>query len=604
MSRWLSGTFVFVLVATGCVGPIRSGVDGVVCELAALPRDGHLAGKPTRYATPAEPDAKAGLLEKLDIPTELPGAEAPKLDLPSPDVDKGRARKEALRTLYPDLPPVGPDSPGTPGPGGKPLTLGQLQNLAMSNNPALRQAAARVEAARGAAVQAGLPPNPTVGIAGNTVGTANTAGQLGPYFDQVWPLGNKLQLARAVAAMDLRLAEIALRRAELDVLTEVRRAFFKRLVAQESIRVLRALERMAHDVHRVHTDQVILGTEAAPYEPLQTRAQATQARAALVRARHQAVAAWKGLAVAVGLPGLPETDLAGNLQDMPLPLYEHAAVLDHVLKGHTDLLTAEAGVMKARHGVARARALNIPDLEVNVQVTPDFTTPRNPITPTFTVGLNGLPVWHRNHGAIAQAEAELSAADNDVPRVRNDLAGRLAEAFGRFAAARDQVVLLRDGALPDQVRAYRALRDRYVRDPSLPDSSQPNFQDVINAQLNLGQLMVTYLGLLDDLTGAMIDVADLAQTDDLFALARAKTCLGPIGLELVTEDRPCSPLPAGPFQRPARPWPAATIPLGGPPTETKPKDEELPAPNRGPAVGEYLPPIDPARLNGGPAPSR
>jgi cobalt-zinc-cadmium efflux system outer membrane protein len=594
---------------TGCCCPTHPAIDSVVCDLAITPRDATLVGRPiavTGYS-PEElarmRDPKATLIDRLVIPQDLPGADIQKLDLPAPVKGNEEKRAEALRSLYPKLPEVGAETVPVPGPDGQPLTLGYLQTLALTNSPLIRQAVARVESARGVAEQAGLPPNPTLGYVANTIGTGGTAGQMGPFFDQVIKLGNKLQLTRAVAAMDLRIAQIALKKAEMDLLTSVRRTFFKVLVAQESVRVLRALELMAAQVHTLQAEQLVKGGDVAPYEPLQTRVQVAQAQAALVQARHQMLGAWKQLAANVGLPGMPLTEIAGNLSDMPLPVYEHETVLAHVLRTHTDLMTAEAGILKARHAIALAKTLNVPDMDVNVQITPDFSTPKNPLTPTVQVGFTGLPFWHRNHGAIAQAESDLIAADEAMPASRNDLTGRVAEAFSRYAAGRTQVALLRDGALPDQIRAYRAIRDRYIKDPSTPDSSAPNFQDVVNAQQNVIQLLAAYLGALDAFATALIDVADLIQTDDLYLMASGRACLGPIGLSLVEECRPCSPVTSKAFRVPSAVWPVNTpglLPRPHPnpaslapsaPTEEKhpEKEEKKPEP-------ELAPPPRPTRL--------
>lgn len=556
------GLLAFALVLTGCHGPTHPCVDAVICDLAAKPRDERVLGNPIVNTVEVKTDdPKAGLLDRLRIPRDLPGSDTQKLDLPSAEKGNEAKRTAALKQLYPALPDLGPETQPVLGPEGKPLTLAALQALALSNSPVLRQAVARVEAARGAAVQAGLPPNPTIGVVGNTIGTAGTAGQLGPYIDQVIKLGNKLGLARAVAAMDLRIAEIALRKTEMDLLTNVRRGFFKVLVAQEAIRVLRALEVMASRVHELQVEQLLQGGEVAPYEPLQTRVQVTQARAALVQARHQLLASWRQMAAQAGLPGLPFTQLAANLNDMPLPCYEHADVLAQVLKHHTDLMTAEAGILKARHGIALAKAQPVPDLQVQIQLTPDFSTPKNPLTPTVQVGFTGIPLWNKNQGAIAQAEAELMVADEAMPAARNDLTGRVAEAFNRYAAFRTQVVYWREGVLPDQVRAYRALRDRYIKDPSAPDSAQPNLQDVINAQSNVLQSLNGYVANLESFAGALVDVADLLQTDDLYLLASGRSCLGPIGLDFGPECRPCSPVDPRPFQVPPAGWPVVTPPL-------------------------------------------
>ena len=95
------------------------------------------------------------------------------------------------------------------GPQGRPLDLADLQRLALSNGPLFRQAAANVEAMRGAAIQAGAYPNPTFGFQEDTAGTAGGPGYLGGFVNQVIKTANKLQLQRAAATMDLRNAELA-----------------------------------------------------------------------------------------------------------------------------------------------------------------------------------------------------------------------------------------------------------------------------------------------------------------------------------------------------------------------------------------------------------
>src|SRR5262249_52247684 len=62
-----------------------------------------------------------------------------------------------------------------------PTDLAELLRVAMENSPSLKQAAADVAAARGAAIQAGLNPNPTVGYQGDQIGSDHTAGQQGAF---------------------------------------------------------------------------------------------------------------------------------------------------------------------------------------------------------------------------------------------------------------------------------------------------------------------------------------------------------------------------------------------------------------------------------------
>src|SRR5262249_50325361 len=142
------------------------------------------------------------LEERLKIPPELPGSEAKPILLPPLKPENEKERTAIINKLYPPLAPLGPNPEPCPGPEGKPLTLADLPRLALANSPLIRQAAFNVEAARGAADQAGRPPNPTAGPEGDTMGTAGGPAYVGFFVEQLIKTGNKLQLARAAAAMD------------------------------------------------------------------------------------------------------------------------------------------------------------------------------------------------------------------------------------------------------------------------------------------------------------------------------------------------------------------------------------------------------------------
>lgn len=83
-----------------------------------------------------------------------------------------------------------------------PLTLGDLEEIAFQNNPTLAAAAARMEAARGREVQAGLYPNPVIGYHGAEIGNFGTAAQQGAFISQRFITGGKLRLDQAIAGME------------------------------------------------------------------------------------------------------------------------------------------------------------------------------------------------------------------------------------------------------------------------------------------------------------------------------------------------------------------------------------------------------------------
>jgi cobalt-zinc-cadmium efflux system outer membrane protein len=603
-----------LLATTGCLHPVTEKVDATVCSIAARPRDldpERAAGEPAPLMLPSQsavptaeaitpvvysqstsqpppagrdaagqggtanaPAATAPMPNRLTIPPGLPGANAPPLALPPLTPENEAKRRDVISKLYPQIEPLGPDPKPEPGPDGRPYTLADLQRLGLTNSPLLRQAAANVEAARGAAIQAGAYPNPQVGFEQDTIYTAGGPGYVGGFVDQKIIMGSKLQLARAAATMDFKNAELALRRAETDLMARIRGGYYAVLVAQENERISRDLAKFTTDIYQIQVDQVNKGGIAAPYEPLQLRALAIQARASLVSARNRYTSAWKQLVAALGLPGLPPTELAGRV-DAALPVFDHDFVLNYALRHHTDVLTAENAFIKSQYSLRLARQTVVPDVDVRVMLQKDTTgTPFN-VDPSVQVYFP-LPVWDRNEGGIIQAQGNAVNASEEAHRVRSDLTTRLADAFERYSTNRVLLGYYRDQILPDLVRAYRGLYLRYQTEmapgvalpgaiaPPAAATTPPAFADVVVGQQNLAAAVVTYVQTLGQAWQAVVDVADVLQTDDIYRLGNEvfpTECPAPLPdigtLPPLPCGHPCSPLPDPALKGADGEWPAA-----------------------------------------------
>ena len=390
-----------------------------------------------------------------------------------------------LRQLYDTLGAI-PDDP-VPTSGAR-LELPGLQWEAAANHPAIRVATAAVESARGAALQAGLPPNPSFGFEGDSIAQGGTAGMLGGKIEQMIKTAGKLRLAQSAALIDVVNAEVALRRTQIDLATQVRSAYFGILVAEENLRLSHALSRFAEAMFRVQVDQVRAG-QAAPFEPLTMRALTEQARVVLAQSRNRYQAAWRQLGAAVGRPDLQPTALAG-FAAMGEPMLDYDAVRQRMLECHTDLVTAANTVNKTRYNLSLARVTPIPDVNLKLVVQKDHTTPPFATTTNVEIGLP-IPVWDRNQGGIRQAEAEVSKAVEDIPRIRLDLLAKLADANERYLTNRQTVDTYLLRILPDQVRAYRGVVQRSQQEPD-----RATFGDIVTAQQQLNAYLTAYLAAL------------------------------------------------------------------------------------------------------------
>jgi cobalt-zinc-cadmium efflux system outer membrane protein len=496
--------------------------DAIGPAVTPMQKDGTDAGVPPGVEELPAPRVKKF---QLKIPPELPGAGAkpiPRIKEAPPGKEKEYRQK--LAEFFPLLGPLGGELQPVPGPGGKALTLADLQQIAAAKSPTLKRAMADVAAAKGAMIQAGAYPNPTVSYQATSEGTSGGP-MIGGGVQQLIKTMGKLRLAEAAAAMDLRTAEVALRAAQNDLTTAVRSGYFSVVVAQEGVLVAHALAQLTDEAYAFQRGQALLGEPAARYEPLQIYVQAQQARAALVQARNRYISAWKQLAATLNQPEMTPTLLAGRA-DAPVPRFRYDEALRRVLANHTDVRAAEAAVWKARYNLRLQEVTPVPDVTAGFTLVNDLT-PSGPasLVAGVNVGLT-VPLWDQNRGAILQARGQLAHAVEDVQRARNDLTTKLADAFERYQSNRDLVARYRASILANQVRVYRAVRARWEIDPAAI-----GFADIFTSQQALAGVLQTYLTALQAQWTAVVEVANLLQTDDLYLY----------GPEAHAE--PCPPLP-------------------------------------------------------------
>jgi cobalt-zinc-cadmium efflux system outer membrane protein len=300
----------------------------------------------------------------------------------------------------------------------------------------------------------------------------------------------------------------------------------------------------------------------------------------------------------MGLPGMPPTELAGRI-DAAIPVFNHEAVLARALQAHTDVLTADNTLLKAKYQLQLAQITPVPDVTVNMVIQKDYTGPPFNIVYSLQAGVP-IPIFDRNQGGIIQAQAMVVQSSEEADRVRGALTTRMADAFERYDNNRRLLHIYRDEILPDQVRAYRATYDRYQKEGP-PGAA---FADVVVAQQALATSVTTYVGTLGTMWQAVVDVADVLQTDDLFQVGLD----GPPDLPCPVPDlralaplpcrHPCSPLHDPALKGAHGDWPpAAAEPIAPPaykppPEPVKPKPEPAPEP-----AAQQAPETPPAPTN-------
>ena len=389
---------------------------------------------------------------------------------------------------------------------GQPLTIAALEQLALANNPTLAQAAAYIEAARGKALQAGLPLNPTVGITGEQIGANNKAGEWTFFsLQQQIVTGGKLQLSRRKYEVEAELAEIQAHAQQLRVVNGLAVAYFDVLAAQRSVENDRRVAENATEAEKV-TQQLLNLGQANQQDLLQAEVEASQARIAVRTAEARLRQVWVHLATLVGVPDLPPQKLAGELEPAG-PALAREETLARLLQDSPEVAFAAAKVRQDQVQLERERREWVPNVTVRGGVGYDYDTR----SPTAQVGISlPIPIHDQNQGTVRQAAADLARSQAEVTRVQLDLRRRFADAFTRYDTAREEVENFRDQLLPKAKKAEELYAEQFK-------ARRAAFPQVLVARRAVYQLSDEYNKSLVQFHRAEVEVRGLLLVDGLAA---------------------------------------------------------------------------------------
>jgi cobalt-zinc-cadmium efflux system outer membrane protein len=439
--------------------------------------------------------------------------------------------------------PAGSSPAAPPATGPQPLTLGDLEALALANNPTLARAAARVAAANSHAWQAGQWSNPVIGYLGTEIGDEGRAGQQGLFVEQEFPTSGKPRLDRGTALQAAQRLQHQLDAQRWRVLTDVRRQFFEVQAAQQQLDLSQRLVELADRWATAAQGLRKIG-EFSEIELLQARIEADQARLNLGVAQQRHITSWRQLASLVGMPAPPEQATGASLPApdgvpqaaglccgpqsgaygpfvlprlAPDPAFVNPAAdarprdwqsaLDTLLASSPEMAAASARVEEARWALERARAEPWPDVRVQASAQYDDAT-RDTIA-----GLQAgvpLPLWHQFQGRIAQAEANLAAAQHNWQTMRLVLQRRLADAFQRYEVARQKTATYARDILPKSRQSLDLVEKAYA-------AKVGQFVTLLTAQRTYFTANLEYIEAVKELRQSETTIDGLALVDSLAA---------------------------------------------------------------------------------------
>src|ERR1700719_4129573 len=391
------------------------------------------------------------------------------------------------------------------------MTLEQLQQMALANNPTLAQAKAGVTAAAGRTLQAALWPNPTVGYVGEEVrGGSYGGGQHGVFIQQNVILGSKLDLARKVRSEEGKQAVAEAEEQRLRVENGVRIAFYQSLAAQQMLETRKTLSGLAKDAADT-TQQLFNVGQADQPDLLQAQVEADEADLAVIAAEQEQRRASRVLTSVVGKPAMELTKLEGNLED--LPQINADEVIETILRDSPAVKIAQLESSRADLALARANRETVPDISfragyLNNREDVGSIPPKGVGSEGFAeVGLN-LHIFNRNQGNIEAAKADRERAQFEVQRVSLSLRRLAAPVLQSYSTSRSIAERYKQRTLPNAQKAYDLYLHKYHEGAAA-------YPQVLIAQRTLFQLQTAYISALENAWMGVAALQALLLTDPL-----------------------------------------------------------------------------------------
>ncbi len=404
-----------------------------------------------------------------------------------------------------------------------PITLGELEQLALQNNPTVTAAAASIEAARGRTRQAGAWPNPVVGYSGDELktGDLDTRGQHGFFVEQTIPLGGKLRLSRDVVQKTIEQAEAVRDRQRLRILSSVRQTFYSVLLTERRIEVQERLAALASEAVGVTAQLFNVGAADRP-DFLAIEIESRRLQLQLNRSKNELFASRAQLAGLTGVREVAARPIAGTI-DAAIPELEREQVVRTLLEQSPELRGARLELERARAATVRARRETYPDLFLrggSVYNREHGEDTGRPIgwEGRLEAGIS-VPLFSRNAGGIAAAGADEARAQAEVIRLELALQSRAVSEFANYLTALRASEDYRSEILPRAEEAYRLYLSRY-RDMAAA------YPQVLVAQRTLFEMSTAYLESLNDAWRAALRLQGFLAGDGLDAPAAAAEGVG------------------------------------------------------------------------------
>jgi len=365
------------------------------------------------------------------------------------------------------------------------LTLPDVLRIALTDHPLIAAWEARVRAGEGNLLAARAYPNPEIGGGFGRITRFGGGNEGSLELSQPLEVLSKRKHRRQAAEMDLKSLSYEREALKLDLIFQVKQAFYALLWAEKNLQVAQDNERSARSLLSSAQVRVEVG-EAPEFERIKAQVEVARAANEVRKAVTQVSLAKAALNTLMGRPSLSPLEVVGELESVPreLPL---DSLLQRALEGHPLLQQHRYLVQKQQRLLDLAKSSRYPDPKIS-----GFYE-REPDREVAGIGLSlPLPIWYRQRGEILSAAAEVARAEAELAQLKNETGRSVTEAHRRYLIARDLITVFTDQLLKQAEESRRIAETSYREGAS-------GILDLIEAQRTARQTFLDYQQALYEL---------------------------------------------------------------------------------------------------------
>ncbi len=312
----------------------------------------------------------------------------------------------------------------------------------------------------------------------------------------------KVKSANDLAAADLRATRDKAQQTENEVALRVHQLYYRLLITQSHREAVLGRVKASEDLQSERLAQVKLGS-ALQEEGIESRAQSLEARQDLLSTELQLSDLTMQLNDAIGLPLTTQLALDTNVRGVG-DLCEREECIKTALASHPEVAEAQAELEKASAAVRLAKREYIPDLEAFARYSYQDNVPflaRN--FGTFGVHL-GIDLFDggRRAAAIGEHKAQVSQAEENLARVKEEVELRVQTAWNKLERTR-QMVKVSDELLALRTESRRVSAQQFEQGAALRSQADSATARELEAKTLLLQSQLEYIQARDEMLEAI-----------------------------------------------------------------------------------------------------